>query len=237
MILPIKYVFRRSFALDYILVDWLRVLRKSPGFFKVSSLTVDFTKDSEMEIMDHMTPKYLESLHLGRYKLHRTPTPEEAALDIDDPDVYDQLVMHGVANAANEHQQQQEQQQQQLQNPPQHEMLHALQIIAGHHQEIGEHLAGAVINFGGGGGGGGNGGGAEGGGGGDIDGDDDDAEMLLNGPAVGIANIPGVGGGPLGDPEASGAGLKWRLKVANFEKLTSLTISSMSVITHARKVC
>ncbi len=102
VVLPIKHVYRRASALGYnFQMDWLRVLKRSPSFFKVSSLTVDFTRDLEMEIISHMTPEYLESLHLGRYKLHRLPTAEEAALDMDDPDVYDQMIMHGVGVPAN----------------------------------------------------------------------------------------------------------------------------------------
>ncbi len=230
VILPIKYVYRRSLTLD-MLVDWLRVLKASPGFFKVSSLTMDFSKDSEMEIINHMTREvtlrkqdcmhtgidyeffqYLNSFHVGRYKLHRTATPEEAALleNEDDPDAFDQLVMHGAAIPDNVQDAPQPQQQQQQQPPaPGQVIQNAIQVLVGHGGEIDDLLVNPALGVG---------------------------PVALANFGANLGGGGGAGGSAIGDPQSSGAGLKWRMRVCNFDKLTALTISSLSVISPSRKV-
>ena len=55
MIMPIRYVCKRYYSIDYMGPDWLRLLKKSPAFFKVSSLTVDFSRNEEMEIFKYLS--------------------------------------------------------------------------------------------------------------------------------------------------------------------------------------
>ena len=55
MIVPIRYIARRFYSIDCMGPDWLKLLKKSPRFFKVSSLTIDFSRNEETEIFSYLT--------------------------------------------------------------------------------------------------------------------------------------------------------------------------------------